>query len=154
MGGVLVVGLDALDPDLVDAWMSDLPNLRRLAQDGIHGRLRSIVQPVTPAAWTAAISGRNPGHFGFTDFRYLPRPDYRAPRLVHSGAVLAPTLYDHLRRAGLHQTMIGVPVSYPPVRAEHALCVSCFLAPALERGITWPPELQAEVLAATTTPYL
>src|SRR5262245_40003321 len=106
------------------------------------GPLRSIVQPVTPAAWTAAITGRNAGHFGFTDFLYRPRSDYGPPKLVHSGAIQAPTLYDFLRPAGLRLTMVGVPVSYPAIQAEHALCVSCFMAPTLERGITSPADLQ------------
>jgi predicted AlkP superfamily phosphohydrolase/phosphomutase len=154
MSRVLVVGLDALDPDLVEAWLPDLPNLRRLVRSGIHGRLRSIVQPVTPAAWTSAISGRNPGHFGFTDFLYRTRPGPGPGRLVHSGAILAPTLYDFLRPWGLRLTMVGVPVSYPPVQGEHVTCVSCFMAPSIDRAITSPAELQPEVLAATPAPYL
>src|SRR5436309_8835612 len=73
---VAVVGLDALDAAWVDEWLDDLPNLRRLVREGIHGPLRSIVQPVTPVAWTSAISGRNPGHFGFTDSLYRPAGGY------------------------------------------------------------------------------
>jgi predicted AlkP superfamily phosphohydrolase/phosphomutase len=151
---VLVVGLDALDPDLVETWLPELPNLALLTANGIWGRLESIVQPVTPAAWTAMISGRNAGHFGFTDFLYRSKPGYGPPRLVHSGAIMAPTLYDFLEPAGLRLTMIGVPVSYPPIEAGHATCVSCFMAPSLGSGITSPRSLQPEILAATSEPYL
>ncbi|HXM56895.1 MAG TPA: alkaline phosphatase family protein [Candidatus Dormibacteraeota bacterium] len=154
MPRVLVVGLDALDPTLVEAWLPDLPNIRRLCETGIHGPLESIVQPVTPAAWTAAISGRNPGHFGFTDFVYRQRPGYGPFRLVHSGAIGTPTLHRMVGGHGLRLAMIGVPVSYPPVRADGAVCVSCFMAPTLGSGITSPPELQQEILAATSSPYL
>ena len=64
MSRVLVVGLDALDPDLVDRWLPLLPNLRRLSEAGISGPLQSVVQPVTPAAWSAMVTGRNQGRFG------------------------------------------------------------------------------------------
>lgn len=154
MSKVLVVGLDALDPSLVNSWLSELPNLRRLMEAGISGPLHSIVQPVTPAAWTAMISGRNQGHFGFTDFFYRPGPGYGPLQLVHSGAIRSPTIRHFLAAAGMRSIMIGVPVSYPPLAMPNSICVSCFMAPQLSRGITNPVELQAELLAATSQPYL
>jgi predicted AlkP superfamily phosphohydrolase/phosphomutase len=151
---VLVIGLDALEPTLVDAWRSELPNLSALMDRGIHGPLESIVQPVTPVAWTAMASGRNPGHFGFTDFTYRAPGTYAEFKLVHSQLVRVPTLAQLASRAGLRAMTVGLPVSYPPVRIEAGVCVSCFMAPSLGRGITQPPELQPELLASTSSPYL
>jgi predicted AlkP superfamily phosphohydrolase/phosphomutase len=154
MSRVVVVGLDALDAAFIDEWLDELPNLRRIAHGGIHGPVRSIVQPVTPVAWTSAISGRNPGHFGFTDFLYRPEGGYGPFKLVHSGAVTVPTLYDWLAESGLTGLMLGVPVAYPPLRVERGVCVSCFMTPTVESGIVHPPELEPELLDLVGDEYL
>lgn len=154
MSRVLVIGLDGLSPDLVEAWLPELPALRDLRERGIYGRLESIIQPVTPAAWTAMISGRNPGHAGFTDFTVRQGKSYTDFRLVHSGMVRLPTLATLLPQAGKRALMLGVPVSYPPRAIAQGVCVSCFMAPSLKAGITSPAGLQAEILAQTSAPYL
>lgn len=154
MSRVLVVGFDGFDPDLVDAWLSDLPNLAGLMESGIHGPLESIVPPVTPPAWTAMVTGRNPGHFGFTDFTRRVGSTYTDFKLVHSRLVQIPTLHGFLAAAGRRCMMIGVPVAYPPFSIPGGVCVSCFLAPSVDKGITEPRELQEELLAQTSSPYL
>lgn len=153
MPRVLVIGLDGFSPNLVNQWSTDLPNLQRLMDQGIHGPLESIVQPVTPSAWTAMTSGHNPGHFGFTDFTYRAQP-YGEFRLVHSGLVRTQTLPQLLAAEGYRVYYIGVPVSYPPIAIPGGACVSCFMAPSVDKDITWPSELKNEVMAATSSPYL
>lgn len=154
MTRVLVIGLDSLSPDLVERWLPDLPNIQRLMQNGIHGPLQSIVQPITPAAWTAMITGRDPSHFGFTDFTYRVGASYTDFRLVHSRAIKIPTLYTMLAAAGRRVCAVGVPVSYPPVAIPQGVSVSCFMAPSLSKGIVHPPDLQAQLLAHTSSPYI
>ena len=154
MTRVLVVGLDALSPDLVERWRPELPNLGRLMHNGIHGPLQSITQPITPAAWTAMISGRNPGHFGFTDFTYRVGNAYTDFRLVHSRVIRVPTLYTLLAEAGRRVLEVGVPISYPPLEIPRGVSVSCFMAPSLNKPIVHPPDLQEELLAQTSSPYV
>ncbi|HEX6291229.1 MAG TPA: alkaline phosphatase family protein [Herpetosiphonaceae bacterium] len=154
MTRVLVIGLDALSPDLVERWLSDLPNIRRLMQGGIYGPLQSITQPITPAAWTAMISGRDPGHFGFTDFTYRVGMSYTDFRLVHSRVIRVPTLYSLLSEAGRRVAAIGVPICYPPVDIAGGISVACFMAPSLSKPIVSPPELQSHLLAQTSSPYV
>src|SRR5579884_3994299 len=100
MARFLVVGLDGLDPVLVETWLPELPNLNSLMKRGIYGSLQSIVQPVTPIAWTSMISGRNPGYFGFTDFTYRSERTYTNFKLIHSRLVHVPTLYTMLPQEG------------------------------------------------------
>ncbi|HZO74140.1 MAG TPA: alkaline phosphatase family protein [Ktedonobacteraceae bacterium] len=154
MGRVLVIGLDALSPELVNKWLPDLPNLRALMERGIHGPLQSIVQPVTPAAWTAMLSGRDPGHFGFTDFMSRTGNSYLDFRMVHSRMITVQTLYTLLPQAGRRVMMVGVPITYPPVPISDGVCVSCFMAPSLKKPIVFPPALQAQLLAQTSSPYI
>lgn len=154
MRRVVVIGLDAFDPGLVDKWLGELPHLRSLLADGIHGPLESVVQPVTPVAWTSLTTGRDAGHFGFTDFRHRPSGDYGPLRLVHARLVEVPTLYDLASAADMAVAWVGVPLGYPPPAADGSVSVACFMAPSVEHQLTHPPELQARLLAATSTPFL
>jgi predicted AlkP superfamily phosphohydrolase/phosphomutase len=100
------------------------------------------------------LSGRNQGYFGFTDFLYRPEPGSWPYRVVLSGAVRVPTLATLAAGAGLRAFVLGVPVNYPPVAIPGGVSLACFMAPSVERGLTRPAELQAELLAATSRPYL
>jgi predicted AlkP superfamily phosphohydrolase/phosphomutase len=151
---VLVVGLDALDARLVETWLPELPTLRQLCATGVYGPLESIVQPVTPVAWTCMVTGVDPGRLGFTDFTYRPDGGYGPFRLVHSRVNPVPTIFHRAAAAGLRTAMVGVPVSYPPLGLPGGICVSCFMAPRVESGITAPADLQQELLAQTSSPYL
>lgn len=154
MTRVLVIGLDALSPDLVERWLPDLPNIRWLMQHGIYGPLQSIVQPVTPVAWSSMVSGRNPSHFGYTDFLARTANSYTDFRLVHARMLQVPTLFSLLGQAGYQTHMVSVPISYPPVALQNGVCLSCFMAPSIAKGVTHPPEMQAQLLAQTTSPFV
>ncbi len=155
MPRILVIGLDGLCPNLVERWRPELPHLQSLMQRGIYGPLQSIVQPVTPVAWTSMLTGYTPGQFGFTDFTYRPgNQSYTDFQLVHSQIIHTPTLYTLLPKAGYRLLMVGVPISYPPVEIANGVCVSCFMAPSLKQSITRPSALQPEILASTSSPYL
>jgi predicted AlkP superfamily phosphohydrolase/phosphomutase len=154
MTRVLVVGLDGLDWELVSRWMAELPTLSALAARGAHGPLESIVQPVTPPAWTSMVSGRNPGHFGFTDFTARQPGTYARQRLVHSGMVRVDTIFELADRAGLRTIALSVPVSYPPRPRRHGVVLSCIMAPGPDKLVTQPAALRERLLELIPGPLL
>ena len=69
-GRVIVLGLDGLDPDVVDLLVGEgrLPHFAALRRDGAHGRLRSSRPLLSPILWTTIATGKTPdahriGHF-------------------------------------------------------------------------------------------
>ena len=42
---IIAIGLDAADPNLIEPWMAEgyLPNLSKIKQEGIYGRLHNSV---------------------------------------------------------------------------------------------------------------
>ncbi len=154
MTRVLVVGLDGFDYQLASTWLADLPNLRELMERGAHGPLLSIVQPVTPPAWTSMVTGRNPGWFGFTDFTTRKPGSYAEQRLVHAGMVRADTVFDRADRAGLRTVALSVPVSYPPPRRQGGIVLSCIMAPSADRPVTHPPALKERWTSLLGQPLL
>lgn len=71
----VVFGLDGADPELVERWMDDLPNFRRLKKHGFIGTLESIEPPITVPAWMSMYSSVEPWKYGCYDFKHLCR-DY------------------------------------------------------------------------------
>ena len=73
---VLLVGLDGLDPRLVDRFVADgtMPNLARLISGGRRARIE-VPEPVTsPVIWTTVATGVGPATHGVTDWVVEERP--------------------------------------------------------------------------------
>ena len=147
MSKVVTIGLDGFNPDLVSQWRDDLPILSEMMREGVYGNIGSTVPPITPQAWTCAMTGVNPGHYGFWDFHYRNSYVYGEPELVDSEVVVgrANPLYKRLPEMGKKAAVINVPVTYPPQPIPGAYVVTSFLTPRLESGFTYPPELSEEV---------
>jgi len=59
---MIILGLDGLDPKLTERWMAEgkLPHLRKLAESGYYGQLRTTCPPLSPVAWSTFATGVNP----------------------------------------------------------------------------------------------
>lgn len=69
---VAVLGIDGLDPELLEETITKFPDRTRnfqklIAQGGIHD-LGTSCPPQSPVAWSNFITGRNPGGHGVFDF--------------------------------------------------------------------------------------
>jgi hypothetical protein len=67
---VILLGLDGLDPGIVDTLFArgELPNLHALAEAGGFCRLQSTTPPISPVAWSTFMTGANPGKHNIFDF--------------------------------------------------------------------------------------
>lgn len=142
---VMVIGLDCAAPPLVfKKWRNDLPNLKRLIQNGRHGKLRSTDPPITVPAWATLTTSQDPGQLGFYGFRNRTQYDYTSMSVIDSRALKAPTIWDILGRHGYKSIVMGVPPSFPP-KPLNGHAVSCFLTPDTDVPHTYPPDLAEEI---------
>lgn len=67
---VIVVGFDGLDAAATRRFMAagKLPNLQRLARQGSHHDLRTVLPAITPAAWPSFATGVDPSGHAIFDF--------------------------------------------------------------------------------------
>jgi len=142
-----MIGLDGLNPDLVYQWKDELPNLNKLMDQGIYGRIKSTAPPITPQAWSCVLCGKNPGHFGYWDFTYRNDYSYGQPELVNSTVrdERTDTLYKILSEHGKKVAIINVPVTYPPPEIPNGYSISSFMTPSLDRQFTYPASLKEEI---------
>lgn len=148
----VVVGLDGMDPDLVDGYLARgmLPNLARMVAAGSYRRLGTTAPPLSPVAWSSFTTGSNPGKHGIFDFLTYDRKTYvptlssvrigPARRTLKVGKYRIPIGRPELRglrrgkafwqvlgEHGIFSAVIRVPITFPPERLNgvllSAMCV-------------------------------
>jgi predicted AlkP superfamily phosphohydrolase/phosphomutase len=142
---VAIIGLDCAAPQLIfERWREDLPNLKRLMEEGCYGRLLSTHPPITVPAWASMMSSKDPGQLGIYGFRNRKDHSYGSYSLANASALKCELVWDILGRAGRKVITLGVPPSYPP-KAVNGIQVGCFLTPSTKSSYTYPPEVKEEV---------
>lgn len=146
---VMIIGLDCATPQLVfDRWLDDLPNIKRLVDSGIWGKLRSSDPPITVPAWMSMMTSKNPGRLGFYGLRNRVDYSYEKMATANSTFVKEPTAWDILSRNGKKVILIGVPQTYPP-KPVNGEMVTCFLTPSTDKQFTYPANFRDEVQRVT-----
>jgi len=152
---VAVIGLDSVPPEILfDKLMDRLPNMRKMYQEGVHGKLRTCDPPITVPAWMVMMTGKNPGQLGIYGFRHRKEFSYTDGYIVNSAHVKERTVWDVLAEHGRHSVVLGVPPGYPPKRVEGVNAVSCFITPSQDKDFTNPRPLKEEVLRAAGGNYI
>ncbi len=130
---VLVLGLDGLDPRLVERLIDagQLPAMKRLRDLNGLGRLGTTAPAQTPVAWSSFATSRNPGAHGIFDFlvrdpqtylpdlglnRFVQKSSFVPPKVVNLRR--APAFWESLSEAGIPSTIIRCPCSYPPEKVR------------------------------------
>jgi len=144
---LLILGLDGATWTVLDPLRRRglMPNLDALLARAAHGTLRSIVPPVTTAAWTSMMTGCGPVRHGVFDHRYYDAAAGQM-KVNHSARVRVPTFWHLLSEAGRSVVSLNVPGMYPapPVRG---VIVSGMDAPHLEAALAGAPAFAARLRA-------
>lgn len=146
---MMIIGWDCAPTDLFEPhWLSRMPNLASLVENGTYGPLRSSDPPITVPAWTCMFSSRNPGQLGFFGFRNRKIGEYDGKWIASANAVKVPRIWDIASEADRRCCVYNVPQTYP-VRAVNGIMVSSFLTPDTNCEYTYPPELADELEEVT-----
>ncbi len=114
---IVFLGLDAAMPDLIKRFVSEgnMPNVKKLIDNGIFSRLETVFPPLTAAAWTAIVSGAGAGTNGVPSLmvKHLGEDlDYWHTSFDRR-EVLCETLWDVAKKAGKKTALINWPVTFP-----------------------------------------
>lgn len=131
---VVVLGFDGLDARTTRELLAagQLPNMQRLASEGSHHDLRTVLPAITPAAWPSFATGVDPSGHAIFDFIT------RDPKTYQPVLASAEILPGRARRFGRAVPLLrGRRRSRPfwEVLADHRVFSIILRVP-----ITWPPE--------------
>jgi len=152
---VVILGLDGLDPMLVDQYLEEglLPNLAKLRDAGTYKRLGTTWPPLSPVAWSSFSTGTNPGKHNIFDFltrspsdygprmsSVVTRPSQRTLKLGRYRIPLSRSRVDGLRKSkpfwnvlgesGIFSAILRVPITFPPDKF-HGVQLSAMCVPDL-----------------------
>lgn len=152
---VLIVGLDALTPRLVDVWIDEgrLPNLARFRNDGAWGSLNSVPNRNSAAAWSTMVTGLNPGKHGLYWFTE-DEPETYTYRFVNASDRRGRTLWRLLSDNGKRVAVVNVPMTYPAEKVNGVLAAGLD-APGIDApGFTDPPDFAGRLMKLAGGEYL
>lgn len=141
---VLVIGLDCATAEIVFDRRDELPVLKELIGNSVHGNLRSSDPPITIPAWMVMCTGKDPGKLGLYGFRHRKKYSYKDIWIATSYSVREKTVWDIIGENGGQNCLVSVPPSYPPKPVKGNL-ISCFITPGDDKDYTYPTELRAEL---------
>ncbi|RLF02794.1 MAG: hypothetical protein DRJ59_02630 [Thermoprotei archaeon] len=146
-GRVIVIGLDGGDWDILLPLVREgkLPNIKRLINRGIWGKLQSTIPPISASAWVSLFTGKNPGKHGIFDFAkvIVTKNGYRI-KPVTSRDIDSLAIWDLLSMRGKRVAIINVPMTYPPWKV-YGIMISGFPCPEKLGKHTYPRKLIYEL---------
>jgi predicted AlkP superfamily phosphohydrolase/phosphomutase len=146
---VVIVGWDSASFDVIGPWLEagELPNLQKLIAEGVSGKLRSTIHPMSGPAWASFMTGKNPGKHGIFDWTRHVDGNYDAS-LINSTSLRSKTLWKIANEAGFTTGVVNVPVTYPP-HAVDGYLVSGLLTPSIKSDFVFPSHLADELHRVT-----
>ncbi len=158
---VWILGVDGADWDFLEPLMAagDLPNLRRLRDEGAWGTLFADEPLLSPILWTTLATGHTPDAHGVTWFMTDAADGGKTPVSSRQRKVRA--IWEIASERGLRAGVIGWWATWPADRLANGFVVSDALgwhsfgitgrAEGTE-GLAWPAELADRALQAIPQP--
>lgn len=148
---LVVLGLDGMDPVLVDRYMAKgkLPNLEKLSREGSYHKLETTIPSISPVAWSSFMTGCQPAKHNIFDFlsrdpktylpdlssahigspkKVLPLGKYNIPlsKPEIKGMRKSVPFWKILGDNGIFSTILRIPVTFPPEKFRgHLLSGMC-----------------------------
>lgn len=121
-GRVIVLGLDGIDPRVVELLVAEgrLPSFARLQAEGAFGPLQADLPLVSPVLWTTIATGRTPDEHGITSFKATGVGD-DAKQPVTSAMRRVRALWSIASEAGRRVAVVGWWATWPPESVNGAV---------------------------------
>ncbi len=144
-----MIGIDAATFDLINPWINDLPNLKKLIGDGASGELFSRL-PITAAAWTSAATGKNPGKHGLFEFTERMENSYFDLQPVDSKDRKCDAVWNILSREKKKVIVVHYPMTYPPEEVNGIMVSDVITTPSITSNFAYPPDIKIELMKQIT----
>lgn len=140
---LIIIGIDSGDLNLIEKFLPQLPTFQKILNNGIYGKLKTTVPPLTPCAWSSFMTGKNPGKHGIYDFAYLSND--KKLELFDSTKRTDNDIWQILSAQGYKCIVFNVPMTYPAYPIDGKM-ITDFTTPTLESNFTYPISLKHELL--------
>src|SRR5438045_6925867 len=145
----VIFGVDVLTFRIINPLIErgELPNFKKLRDEGCEAILESKYPPLTPPAWTSLSTGLKPARHGVYDYWiYADEAKKGVTRSVHvqTQRRAEKAIWNILSEYGKQVLVINVPATYPP-ETINGIMVSGYLTPSTDVDFTYPASFKDEV---------
>jgi predicted AlkP superfamily phosphohydrolase/phosphomutase len=142
---VFILGLDGASPEVIESLidLGRLPTFEKMKKEGVMGKLRTTIPPITGSAWSSFMTGKNPGKHGIFDFITRKEGTYHLTP-INSNLREGKPFWSWASDAGKKVCIFNVPITYPPEKVNGAM-VSGMLTPRGRTDYTQPQSLAKEL---------
>ncbi|MCF6158928.1 MAG: hypothetical protein E3K32_10230 [wastewater metagenome] len=110
MAKVVVIGIDGLDPELINNWQDELPTFKKIMNGGHAGKIASVFPPDSVPAWATIFTGKTPAGHGIIEYiNYLNKND----KQIDTSQIRGQTFWDFASKAGKKVCVINPFLAYP-----------------------------------------
>ncbi len=139
---LILIGIDGASPRIVEELMAEgrLPNLTKIANGGIYGRLRSEMPIYSPRIWNTIATGKTAEKHGIVSFAY--KDEDGRQHLFTSADRHARALWTIASRAGFRVGVVNFWNTYPLEKIDGVMVSDHILAKEIagRRRLTGAPE--------------
>lgn len=145
---VLLIGWDAADWGFLTPLLDSgkMPNLQRLVEGGVSGRIATLQPVLSPILWTSIATGKRGDKHGVLSF-VEPRPDGNGIRTVGSASRRVKALWNILSQLGRCSVVVNWFASHPAEPIRGAIVSNRFSEAALNPGAAEPSSFHPRDLA-------
>jgi len=145
MEKVFVLGIDGAPPEyLFDKWLDELPNIKKIIDNGCYAKLNSTIPPLSVTAWSSIFTGKSPSDTGIFEYVYKKKGLYNFG-LVSANELKEKTVWQIASEGGKKPVVCFLNLTWP-IKPFEGILVSGPLAPSGEDvDCTYPKELKQEI---------
>jgi len=138
---VFILGLDGASPEVIDSLIAlgRLPTFAKMKKEGVMGKLRTTIPPITGSAWSSFMTGKNPGKHGIFDFISRKEGTYHLMP-INAQKREGRSFWSWAGDTGKRVCIFHVPITYPPEKVN-GMMVSGMLTPPNRTDYTYPGSL-------------
>lgn len=145
MTKVFILGIDGAPPELIfDKWLDELPNIKRLMEEGCHREVESSMPPLTCCAWPSFFTGKGTGDSGLFDYAYRINHEYSPSEIISAECIKHKAFWQTLSEMGKKSAIFGVPMTWP-IKPFNGVMITGFMTPGTDCEYTFPAELRGEL---------
>lgn len=145
----VIFGVDGLTFRIIHPLIErgELPNFKKVRDQGCEAILESKYPPLTPPAWTSLSTGLKPARHGVYDYWiYGDQEERGITRSVHVQTCRRgeKAIWNILSEYDKQVLVINVPATYPP-ETINGIMVSGYLTPGTDLDFTYPTSFKEEL---------
>lgn len=145
----VILGVDGLTFRVLHPLIErgDLPNFKKISEQGCEAILESKYPPLTPPAWISLSTGTKPARHGVYDFWMYEGEGAARTTRVQTRRKGGKAIWNILSEYGKRVIVLNVPMTYPP-EPVNGIMISGYMTPSSEVEFTYPASFKEELFQA------